>query len=91
MSEGIRELNRVELGQIAGGAPIPLGGSPEMGIGGGSGGVPSDPGNPFVGLDPAGDPKSPFIPIGPGGRDWWTLPGDPTPVLPILKPDPGKP
>ncbi len=63
MTNNIRELNNIELGQVAGGFGIGFGGSPEMGIGGGSG-------NPAIPIWGGGSPIIP-IPGSGGGHDWW--------------------
>ncbi len=76
MTNHIRELNSIELTQISGGIPIGQGGHA-----------------PTLPIDDLGDSGA-FIPVsqGGGGRDWWKLPGGGIdPVVPVPKPEPGKP
>ncbi len=92
MNDAIRELNDAELEQIAGGFPIPSGGgSPVVGVGGGGRDfvAPGTGDDPYIGV--GGDGRDPKGPILGGGSDWWILPGDLNPIIPVPKPGPGKP
>ena len=79
------ELNSTELNRVVGGGGIILGGDAEIPLGGGGriGGSESVGGSSVAPL--------PFMGIGPGGRDWWIVPGDLNPIIPVPKPEPGKP